>query len=283
MSTGAASSPDARGVSALRHRLRAYAAVFTVQLQDSLAYRGQALIWMLSDTVPALVLPLVWLAAYNGRSAIGGFQPSQIVAYYFLVLFLTNFMISHLHWDISEEIKEGRLSNYLTRPLSYMAFQYLGNSAWRIMRTLLFLPILALAIWLFRGYLRWEGYHVGAAFWVAVLLGHILSFVMAYGLGMLALFFVQARDIYNFYYMMAGLLSGQTIPLTMLPHGLQTLANLLPFRYTLGFAAEIFLGQVQGAAIIRGMVVELLWMVVLYLWAVFLWRRGLRYYTAVGI
>jgi len=52
--------------------LRKVWAVFSIYFQDSLAYRGQAVIWILTDVVPALVMPLVWLSAYNGRSAIGG-------------------------------------------------------------------------------------------------------------------------------------------------------------------------------------------------------------------
>ncbi|NLC55334.1 MAG: ABC transporter permease [Armatimonadetes bacterium] len=271
------------GLARVRRRARAYATIFQVLLQDSLAYRGQAVIWLLTDTVPALVLPLVWLAAFNGRPAIQGFEPSQIVAYYLLVMSLTNFMVSHVQWDVSNEIKEGRLSIYLTRPLGYIVFQFLANLSWRAMRTLLFLPILAAAVWLFRGYLRWEGYEYGLVFWGAVVLGHLLSFLLTYSLGLLALFLVQARDVYNFYYMLAGILTGQTIPLAMLPPWLRGAADFLPFRYTLSFAAEIFLGRVDGPAIERGFLVAVLWLAGLALLARLLWRTGLRQYTAVGI
>lgn len=266
-----------------RRRARAYYTIFQVLLQDALAYRAQAVIWLLVDTVPALVLPLVWLAAFNGRAEIQGFAPSQIVAYYLLVLLLTNFMVSHILWDIANDIKEGRLSIYLTRPLGYLTYQYLSNLAWRLMRTLLFIPILGVAIWLFRGYLRWEGYHIEPAFWLAVLLGHLLSFLMTFSLGTIALFLVQARDVYNFFYMFAGILAGQTIPLAMLPPWLQTAAHLLPFRYTIGFPVEIFLGRARGAAVWQGLVIETVWIGLVALLANVLWRRGLRHYTAVGI
>src|SRR5436305_9595108 len=155
---------------------RAWGTVFSVYLQDSLTYRSQALIWMMTDIVPAVLMPLVWLAAYNGRPAIAGFRPPDIVAYYLTTLALGNFMTAQIMWDIATDIREGRFSIYLTRPIGYMAFQYAGNLAWRLMRVGLFLPIFLLLLLFFRERLAWESYYLGPAFWLAILGRHALSF-----------------------------------------------------------------------------------------------------------
>src|SRR5947207_13089251 len=136
--------------------LRAWSTVFSVFFQDSLTYRSQALIWMMTDTVPAVLMPLVWLAAYNGRAAIAGFRPPDIVAYYLTTLALGNFMTAQIMWDIASDIREGRFSIYLTRPFGYMAFQYAGNLAWRLMRVRLFLPIFLLLLVFFHSLLSCE-------------------------------------------------------------------------------------------------------------------------------
>ncbi len=252
-------------------------------MQDALAYRAQAVIWMLTDTVPAVLMPLVWLASYNGRSTIGGFTPGGMVAYYLVMLCLTSLMVSHVMWDIATEVREGRFSIYLTRPFSYFAFQYAGNVSWRLMRGLLFLPIFAGCCLLFARYLRWDAYSVGWPFWTAVAAGHLLSFSIGYALGMLALFFTEVRSIYLFYYIPLSFLSGEIVPLALLPPWARHLARLLPFRYTLAFPAEIFMNRLTPAQRMEGFTLLFLWLGAVLLAAQFLWRKGLRSYTGVGM
>lgn len=264
-------------------RLRAWWTVLGVYLQDNLAYRSQAVIWMLADAVPALVLPNLWLAGFQGRETIRGFTPSGLVWYYLVSLCLANVATSHVMWDIAREIQDGRFSAFLTRPFPYAAYQYAGNLSWRLMRAAFFVPILLLGLFLFRNVLRWEAYDLGPWFLFAALGGHVLSFLIAYSLGLLALFFTETRGIYLFYYLPMGFLSGELVPLAMLPDWARSLAHLLPFRYTLAFPAEIFLRRLGVQELLHGFLLQAVWVVLIGLAAGWLWRRGLRHYTGVGM
>jgi hypothetical protein len=82
-------------------------ALLKIYIADSLAYRASTFIWMLTDVVHCLVMPLVWLSAYGGRDAIAGYNPGEMVTYYVMIAFTTNFIVSHLMWDLAWEIKEG--------------------------------------------------------------------------------------------------------------------------------------------------------------------------------
>jgi len=270
-------------MTALVPGLRKWTTVFSVFLQDGLAYRGQAVIWMMTNTVPAVIMPIVWLASYGGRSQIGGFSPSQMVSYYLVTLCLSNVMITHVMWDMAMEIREGRFSVFLTRPFSYMAYQFAGNLSWRLMRGALFVPIFLVCAAIFRPYLRWEGYHLGWTFWAAVLGGHLLSFCVSYTMGLLALFFVEVRSIYMFYYMPFTFLSGELVPLALLPKWATALAQMLPFRYTLAFPVEIFMNRLSPGEMGYGFVMLAGWLIVMFLASRVLWKKGLRHYTGVGM
>ncbi|HEU4753213.1 MAG TPA: ABC-2 family transporter protein, partial [Armatimonadota bacterium] len=234
-------------MTALASELRKWTTVFSVYMQDNLMYRSQAVIWMMTDTVPAVLMPLVWLASYNGRPAIGGYSPTRMVGYYLAMLCLTHLMVTHIMWDMATEIREGRFAVYLTRPFSYLAFQYAGNLSWRLMRAVLFIPVFGVCALIFRSYLHWEGYHLGWSFWAAVLTGHLLSFFIGYAMGLLALFFTEVRSIYMFYYLPMSFLSGEVVPLSLLPPWAKQASDLLPFRYTLGFAIDVFQNRLTPA------------------------------------
>ena len=265
------------------HAARKWARIFAVFAQDALAYRAVAVIWILTDTIPTLVMPLIWKASFNGRETIGDFTPGEMTAYYLIVLGVTNVVQCHQMWEIGADIKEGRFSAYLLRPFSYCAMCYLGFLAWRILRTILFVPIFATAAFLFRDALRWEDVHVGGPFLLALAGGHLVSFFITYPFGLLALYFVETRSLFNFWYIPLMIFNGQVAPLALFPEGMRAVAEWVPFRYTVSFPAEVLLGRVPPDAFWRGIGMQGVWIAVGYAAAVALWRGGLKRYTGVGL
>jgi ABC-2 type transport system permease protein len=77
-------------------------------------------------------------------------------------------------------------------------------------------------------------------------------------------------------------LSGHMFPLDLLSPGLVTLLKLLPFQYLAYFPAVVFLGKVQGWALVENLLLEAAWAVGLILLARWLYARGLRHYSAYG-
>lgn len=263
--------------------LRKCWATFRIHIGHHLIYRGQVLIWLTADSISSVVLPMVWLAAFNGRPSIQGYTPSGIVLYYLLTFFLSNFLVSHIMWDIAFDVKEGMLNIYLTRPFSYLAFRFLTNLSWRITRAIFFIPVLLATLYLFRNYLHGAALSLGPAFWGALLLGHVVSYLMTHALGLTALYFVHVRDFFSLYYIVLGVLGGQLVPLAMLPDRLQRAVVWLPFRYMLSFPIEIGLQRLDGGAIALGFAVGCAWLLLAYALCRLLWRNGLRQFSGVGI
>jgi ABC-2 type transport system permease protein len=78
------------------------------------------------------------------------------------------------------------------------------------------------------------------------------------------------------------LLAGIVAPVWMLPSGLQLAANILPFRFMVGFPIEILMGQVSGLDLLIGFGYQVLWAAVAIIASALVWRLGLRRYTAIG-
>ena len=76
---------------------------------------------------------------------------------------------------------------------------------------------------------------------------------------------------------------GQIAPLTFFPQSVRDIARFLPFNYTLGFPAQIFVGTIAPRDIALGFAVQCGWIVVGLAASVVLWRGGLKRYTAYGI
>ena len=78
--------------------------------------------------------------------------------------------------------------------------------------------------------------------------------------------------------------SGQMFPLDLLEDYpvILRLLELLPFHYLAYFPAMVFLEKKQGDELIAGLVIAFMWAIVLILMSRWLFRLGLRRYSAYG-
>jgi ABC-2 type transport system permease protein len=262
--------------------LRKWKAVFSVWFQDGLAYRASGIIWIMTDVVTAVTMPLVWAAA-AGAGKIAGFTTSDFVLYYLVVLMIGSFVTSHIMWEISMEIKEGQFSTALLRPISYFQYSFFRNLSWRIIRPALFAPFFFILLYLYRGYLGEAHVVFSWEFLASLLLGHMVSFCFVMMMSLIALFVEETTSIFELYYVPLLFLSGQMFPVAVLPEWARQVALFFPFYYTTGLPAEILIGRVSGEQAWQGIGVQVAWMTGCYVVARVLWARGLRYYTAVGM
>lgn len=262
--------------------LRKWKAVFGIFIQDGLAYRASGLIWVVTDLITAVTMPLVWAAA-SGTGTIGGFTASDFVAYYLAFFIIGSFVTSHIMWELAMEIREGQFTVYLLRPMSFYGYTFLRNLSWRILRTTYTLPFLLVLLVAYRSYLSDTSLNFGPEFWMALICGHLVSITFVLMMSMLALFTEEAQSIFELYYVPHMFLSGYLFPISLLPEWAQTATHFFPFFYTTGAPAEILVGRLTGPAAWQTIGIQLVWIAGSFLVAQVLWKRGLRHYTGVGM
>lgn len=111
--------------------LRKYIAVLKISTQNMLQYRGNILLnWLLS--VLTLVTPFAfWNTVYAGRDRMAGYELSDTITYVMFITLLGKLLIyDGIHNTVSQDIREGKLSQFLWRPINYKAyifFSTIGN------------------------------------------------------------------------------------------------------------------------------------------------------------
>ncbi|MCW5939587.1 MAG: ABC-2 family transporter protein [Fimbriimonadaceae bacterium] len=253
-----------------------------IYIADGLAYRASGVIWVLTDVASAVTMPLVWLAASRG-GPIAGYSSSDLVLYYLCLLMLTSFIMCHFMWEISFEIREGMFSAHIIRPVSYMHFILSRNLAWRVVRSLIFLPFFLAILYFYLGAVEGKSVYLGWELWASVVLGHLVSVVFVTALAMIALFTQEAQSIFELYYFPMLFLSGQLFPIALLPDWVRGLAVVFPFYYTTGVPTEIMVGRLAGPAAWQAMGIQVVWIGVSYVLFRVLFAKGTRHYAGVGM
>ncbi|HRI43239.1 MAG TPA: ABC-2 family transporter protein [Fimbriimonadaceae bacterium] len=257
-------------------------AIFRVYVKECFAYPAASAIWVLADTQTALVLPAVWLASAGSSGLVGGLDRDQLITYYLCTMTLSQFVICHLMWDISWDMKEGFFSPQLLRPLGYFRMTLARNLSWRVAKLALFLPVLPV-VWLAYGGIQGSALNFGWGFWVAVILAHFLSLLAAFALAMVALWTTEYMSILRLYYVPELFLSGRVLPLGTLPEWARSIADSLHFSYMIAFPTNVLLGRLDDSAIGRGIAIQLAWCVAFLILGRILFLKGVRVYSGPGM
>jgi ABC-2 type transport system permease protein len=261
---------------------RKWKALFSVYAQDWLAYKANGIIWILTDMVTAITMPLVWSSA-AGKGLIEGYSTSAFTLYYLAMLLFGSFITSHIMWELAMEIREGVFTNYLVRPFSFFQTMFIRNFSWRSIRFIMTVPFFLVLGVAYGSLLGGAKIYVGIEFWLAVLLGHCVSISVVLMLGMVALFTQEAIAVFELYYVPQLFLSGYLFPISVMPVWVQKLAHVLPFYFTTGVPIELFVGRLtpaQAWPLIGG---QVLWILVSTMATRLLWAKGLKYYSGIGM
>lgn len=260
--------------------IRKLLALFRAGWGNAVAYRAEIVIWMLTGTLP-LVMMTVWLSIAEG-GPVGNFQPGDFVSYYLGTVFVRQMTGVWIIWDLDRAIRLGELSPQLLRPINPIYFYAAHNLAAKPLRLPILLPTLGLAVWWFPG----AGYDLSplnALTFLAVLfLTWLLYFIVQYCIALLAFWITQATAAWQAWFTLWLVFGGYLIPLDLFPAAITRLTFWLPFRYTFSFPLEILMGRIHGEALFAGLGIHAGWLVVFFALYQLLWRTGLRRYSAVG-
>ncbi len=265
--------------------LAKYRHVFLVGLQNNLVYRWNFAIRASFSLLHLAFVFILWRAAYNGQTDIGGFDLKQTLTYFVVVLIL-QFFISAMNedYEVSEEIRNGLINQFLLKPVSYFVYRLtLFASARAVSGALALLPI-AIAFPLLAPHLTLPG---AGWTWLAAVpalcLSAFIQFTIAYCFGLLTFWFLEIQSFIILSLAVETILGGQVFPLDLLPAWLHEISSYLPYYYMMYFPAALLTGRITDpTAAIHGLGMQLFWAVALFAICRLLWTRGLRRHTAVG-
>lgn len=272
--------------SPLRRSLRKYWNIFRAALVERMAYRGDFFLSTLLRFLPLLTTLLLWQAVYasNPDSKPGGFALAQMIAYLLLVQISRLFSsMPGLAHGIARDIRDGSLKKYLLQPINMLAYllsyRLAHKAAYIVMSALPY----ALLFFLCRDYFTtWQPVETYVAYAAALLLGFLIGFFFEASIGMIGFWFLEVGSFLYVVNTLSFFISGHMFPLDLLPEPWADVLKWLPFKYLAYYPAMIFLGKIQGPALVEGLLIETVWAAVFIGLACLLYRVGLRRDSAYG-
>ena len=266
--------------SALARTLRALPTLFRIGVAETVAYRAEFLVWILTATQPLIMMGLWTRVAHEAPFA--GYSSADFVAYFLATQIVRLLTGNWIAWQMSEDVQSGAMAMRLLRPI-HPFFAYAASHLAAIpFRSAIALPIAGVLL-LSSGAPSLSHDPLQLALAVpSIALAWFTMFASMFALGSLAFFVTQALGFSALYFALYSLFSGYLMPLELLPSWITTLAAWLPFRFMLSAPVELLTRTLDGAQLARLLGGQLAWTVAMIGIALAVWRAGVRRFEAVG-
>lgn len=263
--------------------MRRYATIFSLYAQHALEYKARSFVWFFVIFMDAMVYLLFWRGALTSTSTPGIWTFSEAVSYYLLILIAGSFLQVHIEEEVAfEDIQYGKLSQYLLRPFSYTKFKFFQELPWRIIQGGFgVLTLVGITIFVRRPEFIRDASAVPVVLAIIVS-AYFLCFIYKMIVGSLAFWTIDFSGLHNIQTIIFLLFSGVLVPLHLLPPAIRDFALIQPIAYMLYFPVRAVQGALPTIELWRVLGMQWFWLIVLMILYRWLWKRGLRAFTAVG-
>ena len=242
------------------------------------AYAGGNFIELFSQIV-------VWTAIFKSVDMVSGYHYSEMLSY-IVIGWIFRFLTTNYEYEIviAKDIRLGRLSNFIVKPIDYLKYIF-ANSLGRL--------IIAFCVVLFQS-LVWVVFlhdklaiNLNLATFIILCLMFVLSYIikllLATMIGFIGFWTTEVQGLSGAINILIKILAGAYFPLDALPGIFLKIALIFPFAYTLFYPIQMFLGRISTAEALKALGVMFVWTFILWICVRIMWKFGLKKYESVGI
>jgi ABC-2 type transport system permease protein len=234
--------------------VRLYAVVAAGGFRRYATYRMATAAGMFTNTVFGFIMAYTYIALWDERPQLGGYDMSQALTYVWLgqaLLMTCAMMGGGFEDELMERIRTGDIAIDLYRPADLQLWWLagdLGRAAFHLLGrgvVPMVLGALAFDLALPLSPLTW------IAFLVSVVLGVTVSFAIRFLVALSAFWTMDGAGVSQICWLAGMFFSGMLLPLTLFPGALGEVARALPWSSMLQVPADVLLGKRSGWGLVE--------------------------------
>ena len=264
--------------------LAKYTTIIRLAWQRSLTYRFTVLSYRIGEIIEMIVLILMWSAIYKSQEIIQNFTLQEIITYILAGNLINAAVRNFLSEVIAKDIKEGRLSVFLIRPMPYVQYILAREIGRASVATFMSVISQLLVIGFFSSTFLFQikTSHLAILF-IMLPLAFITELLISYLVGLIAFWTEEVDGLYTTIDRLKKFFAGGYFPLSLLPSAFVQISFFLPFAYSFFVPAQLYLGKIDIQTGIKGIGVQIVWILLLCGIIRIVWRAGLKKYEGVGM
>lgn len=262
--------------------MKKYWAFCITAWQQTIAYRGESIVWFILEALPFVYMLNLWLSL-EGTGRMSSEKIGWLIVYQFLALGISRLTACHFEDWVIDNIKDGSIAGNFLKPFSYRGFLLANEFTWRISGFLYMIPTLLLLIpvWSLVSKVQFE---LSQLFFVFIIL--CLAFLQRFFVGCLITFtaywFEEAKFMVHLKWMLEGLFGGSWMPVFLYPLWFQKISVWSPFYFWYTVPINGLLSKVSWQDQIQQIIIAFIWVVGLWLATKMVEKTAMSKFSSVG-
>lgn len=257
--------------------------------KESIAYRAEYYMSLVLNPLRFFALVMIWYFIYNanGITEIKGYELTGLITYFMISTIVYIITYNNIPENFQDEITKGDFIVNLLKPVYYPFIWLLKKIARRGFAFLIeVIPLFIIFALFFKKY-----FIIGdiGFFLVSVLFAFFISYLVSSLIACIAFWFINIRSLAWLLRFVISFSSGMFVPITLFPSFLEKILNFLPFKYLSYVPTNIYLGKFSKDialpfvdTVYFQLIMQVVWIAILYLLLRFTWKRGVKKFAGVG-
>lgn len=267
--------------------MKIFGAFLKTEQRSAGLYRADFFIKVLYSLIAMYGVRSLWLSLYAQDPTIVGRPLPSMITYAMLaialdIIFYPSALSTAPQNYIAQQVRTGRIDTDLLRPMDLQNQLLFRNCGAALFGAIWFvLPAWLLGV-LFLDMELPPSLLYGVAFLVSAIFSFVILFSLNFMLGLVCFVTTNIRQINMAYSGILTVLSGKLIPNWLYPEWMQVLINVLPFRCIFETPLNFYTGAVSSMEIVYHLLLQIVWMVVLFLLGKVQWLGVQKRLTVQG-
>lgn len=254
--------------------MRKYLDLSLIGIKEHTAYLNSVWATFLSKIVYLYMQFALWNALFSSNTGKSiPLSQDDTIRYIIIATIISTFMECDVIDWINGQIGSGDVANQLIRPVDYKAMIFSKHVGVSSIRLVLYAIPLAIAVTVFynKPLICREQLIYGI---ISVLLAYMIRFLYSLIIGLMAFWLIVTWPLNMLLAAIYKLLSGSWIPTQIFPELLSKINMFLPFRAIYAIPVTIITTSMDRTDIMSAILVQLIWLIILFLLSELTWVVG---------
>lgn len=251
-----------------------YAELIRIRFLTMLAYRVNYYSGIIIYGINIGAYYFLWGAIYGGQQQLAGLSVEQMTAYVAISWMSRAFYFNNIDIEIAQEVRDGKVAIEMIRPYNYLSVKTAQALGEGIFRLLFFAGPGIFLVSLFIPFHFPSTLDAWGFYLCSLLFAFVINTEINLLTGLFSFFLFRNDGMMRAKRVVVDLLSGLILPISFFPGWAQSIMTYLPFQAINYYPSLIFTGAVGSNRAMEIISLQMVWMAVILLPIVLLWRRA---------
>lgn len=262
--------------------MKKYLSFFVYALQNSLVYRWNFFINIISKFILTLVSFYIWKVIFSSNAEINGYRWETMQLYIFISFICSASVSWNTEANMSKKIIEGSIAADLIKPVDITLMTFFQAAGESFIPNIFSIGIASCGAVLFCGRAVLIGASAAFFFLLSLLLSFLLNFTIVYIFSLFCFWTHNGFGIVTARAAISNFFSGMLIPLEFLPKLLFDISLFLPFKGIVHTPVSIFIGTLSGKTVLYAVIAQCCWLIALWFLSTAVYHQAVKHLSISG-